>query len=191
MSSIETSNIFLCDFYDSFTYNIYGDLTELGGDVFVFKHDDISTLKKIKNIKKKFIFILGPGPGHPLDYDLDLIHNIVDMNNSFTFGICLGHQIIGMKNGFKLKKSKKILHGQKVKVLDPDCLFFKKESFFGQRYNSLSLVDKKEWQEKLLDENDEVAMLMGRSFITCQFHLESIGSSCPNSIYKFVLKYLI
>jgi len=55
--------ILLIDNYDSFTYNIFHSLSELGSGVEVYRNDKIS-LEEIS--KKKFDkIVISPGPGHP------------------------------------------------------------------------------------------------------------------------------
>ena len=61
--------ILLLDNYDSFTYNLYQYLAELGAEVFVVRNDKIS-LEEISEMKPDKI-VISPGPCTP---DLSLIH---------------------------------------------------------------------------------------------------------------------
>ena len=55
--------ILLIDNYDSFTYNIFHSLSELGARVEVFRNDKISLKEISKNNFDKIV--ISPGPGHP------------------------------------------------------------------------------------------------------------------------------
>ena len=55
--------IFLLDNYDSFTYNLFQYISELGENVQVERNDKI-TIKELKKIQPKKI-IISPGPSHP------------------------------------------------------------------------------------------------------------------------------
>ena len=57
--------LLLIDNYDSFTYNLYQYLAELGADVLVRRNDQI-TLEEISRLNPERI-VISPGPGDPDD----------------------------------------------------------------------------------------------------------------------------
>ena len=96
--------IILIDNYDSFTFNIYHYLSELGAKIKVYRNDKIS-IPKILKIKPKAI-ILSPGPCTPNEAGICL--NLVKkLYQKFSIlGICLGHQILSIALGGKTYKMK-------------------------------------------------------------------------------------
>lgn len=102
--------ILIIDNYDSFVYNLYQYLLELGEKVEVYRNDKI-TLERINQINPSHI-ILSPGPCTPNEAGLCL-----DIINNFgptipILGVCLGHQAIGQAYGGKVTRAKKPIHGK-------------------------------------------------------------------------------
>ena len=95
--------ILLIDNYDSFTYNLYQYLGELGENIVVKRNDNISIVD-IENMKPEAI-VISPGPGRPENAGI-----CVDVIQKFyeripILGICLGHQAIGYSFGAKIVKA--------------------------------------------------------------------------------------
>ena len=61
----------------------------------------------------------GPGDPEPCDYAIDAIREIVERDVP-TFGICLGHQLLGLASGGQTIKMKFGHHGANHPVLDKD-----------------------------------------------------------------------
>ena len=61
----------------------------------------------------------GPGDPEPCDYAIDAIQTLVDQGVP-TFGICLGHQLLGLASGAKTIKMKFGHHGANHPVQDTD-----------------------------------------------------------------------
>ena len=107
--------IYLCDFEDSFTYNIYADLKSLGHEVSIVPFNEVYQFLQTKiSSQEKEIIILGPGPGHPHEYDFlnSSVKSLIHRENLLLVGICLGHQLIWSSLGFKCVHCKTPLHGQ-------------------------------------------------------------------------------
>ena len=85
--------IILIDNYDSFTFNIFHYLGEIGAKVKVFRNDEIN-ISQIIELDPKAIF-LSPGPCTPNEAGicLDIVKKLYQKYP--IFGICLGHQSIG------------------------------------------------------------------------------------------------
>ena len=62
--------ILLLDNYDSFTYNLYDYLSQLGAEVIVKRNDEIS-VKEIKSLSPQAI-VISPGPKTPEDAGITL-----------------------------------------------------------------------------------------------------------------------
>ena len=61
----------------------------------------------------------GPGDPEPCDYAIRAIREIIDTGTP-TFGICLGHQLMGLASGAKTLKMKFGHHGANHPVKDLD-----------------------------------------------------------------------
>ena len=102
--------LLLLDNYDSFTYNVYQLLTNLGAEVEVARND-VTTVDEIRTKKYKGI-VISPGPGLPKDAGIteDVIRELG--SEIPILGICLGHQAIGEVFGGKVVRAKEIVHGK-------------------------------------------------------------------------------
>ncbi len=102
--------LLLLDNYDSFTYNIYQLLSNLGAKVEVVRND-MTSLDEIRKRKYDGI-IISPGPGLPKDAGIteDVIRELG--REIPTFGICLGHQAIGEVFGGCIVRANEIIHGK-------------------------------------------------------------------------------
>lgn len=185
--------ILLIDNYDSFTYNIFHSLSELGARVEVFRNDKIS-LKEIS--KKKFDkIVISPGPGHPDSSGIciNLVKNFY--KKIPILGICLGHQIIGAAFGSVIKRARIIMHGKLSKIIHNGSRLFKKipKNIYVTRYHSL-IIDR-----KTLNDDFEISaktvdnIIMGINhkkyhLYGIQFHPESIKTNFGKVIFKNFLK---
>lgn len=102
--------IAIIDNFDSFTYNIYQILGELGAKVEVFRNDAIST-QKLKELAPKKI-IISPGPGYPDDAGISMEIIQEFYKNIPILGICLGHQSIVQVFGGKIIHAPAVMHGK-------------------------------------------------------------------------------
>ena len=103
--------ILLLDNYDSFTYNVYQQLSALGAEVEVFRNDKI-TVDEISSNNRYNAIVISPGPGVPRDAGIteDLIDKLKGVLP--ILGICLGHQAIGEVFGGRVIRNKEIVHGK-------------------------------------------------------------------------------
>ena len=102
--------ILLLDNYDSFTYNIYQYMSELGAEVKVIRNDKIS-LSEIKDLNPEKI-VVSPGPCTPQKAGIsnDVIKTFGE--NIPVLGVCLGHQCIGESFGGIVMGAGEIMHGK-------------------------------------------------------------------------------
>ena len=102
--------ILLIDNYDSFTYNLYQYLCELGAELQVFRNDKI-TLEEIEALAPEKI-VISPGPGRP--WEAGISNDVVLRFGEHipTLGVCLGNQCIGYAYGGKVEGAGEIMHGK-------------------------------------------------------------------------------
>ena len=102
--------LLMIDNYDSFTYNLYQYLAELGAEVVTVRNDK-TTLEDIEAMNPQGI-IISPGPGTPLEAGIsnDVIRHFGPRLP--TLGVCLGHQCIGYVYGAKVDRAGEIRHGK-------------------------------------------------------------------------------
>ncbi|HCW32809.1 MAG: Para-aminobenzoate/anthranilate synthase glutamine amidotransferasecomponent II, anthranilate synthase component II [Candidatus Peregrinibacteria bacterium GW2011_GWF2_39_17] len=107
----------ILDNYDSFTYNLYQYIGELGGNPIVKRNDEIS-LEKIKALKPTHL-VISPGPGtpeNPTDFGI-CSQAILKLGKLIPLlGVCLGHQGIIYLFGGKIVSSPEIMHGKTSEV---------------------------------------------------------------------------
>ena len=102
--------LLMIDNYDSFTYNLYQYLAELGAEVVTVLNDKI-TLEDIEDMDPQGI-IISPGPSTPLEAGIsnDVIRHFGQKVP--TLGVCLGHQCVGHVYGAKVDRAGEIRHGK-------------------------------------------------------------------------------
>ena len=102
--------LLLIDNYDSFTYNLFQYLSELGEEVLVVRNDRVN-IGEIEELKPQRI-VISPGPGTP---DRAGISNEVIRHFGATIpilGVCLGHQCIGYSYGAIVERAGELMHGK-------------------------------------------------------------------------------
>lgn len=171
--------ILLIDNYDSFTYNLYQCLGDLGVEVVVKRNDGI-TIGEVKALAPEKI-VLSPGPGHPGNAkDFGVCRGILEqMQDTPVLGVCLGHQGIILHFGGKVVKNKP-MHGKTSEVEHDGKGIFAgiKNPVTVMRYHSLvgiGILDCLEVAAKSLDDGQVMAVRHKSLPIHgVQFHPESI-----------------
>lgn len=167
------------DFEDSFSYNVVQELTQIGLDVEVIAWNDFD-----KN-PTEGLLVLGPGPGHPDDYER-IFPQVSEWlkNRKPFFGVCLGHQIFWRLQGEEVVRSKDPKHGQKILLnLSPswrqELKLDETSLVYVQRYNSLCVSAQPSCNPELKNfiQDDEILITKSSHILTYQFHPESIGTS--------------
>jgi len=102
--------LLLIDNYDSFTYNLFQYLSELGEEVMVVRNDKV-TLEEIDRMKPQRI-VISPGPSIPQRAGIS--NEVIRHFGSRLpiLGVCLGHQCIGYSYGATIGRAKEIMHGK-------------------------------------------------------------------------------
>jgi carbamoyl-phosphate synthase small subunit len=83
-----------------------------------------ATAKEALALKPDGVFLSnGPGDPEPCDYAIDATRTILDTTDIPLFGICLGHQLMGLASGAKTVKMKFGHHGANHPVKDLESGF--------------------------------------------------------------------
>tara|TARA_B110000858_G_scaffold112235_1_gene128394 strand:- start:348 stop:920 length:573 start_codon:yes stop_codon:yes gene_type:complete len=186
--------IILIDNYDSFTFNLYHYLSSLKIKVDIFRNDEITDKKIIKDRYDKIV--ISPGPGNP-----NQSGNCIKIVRSLykkvpILGVCLGHQIIGQVFGSKIIQAKKLMHGKTsiIKSYKIGILKNLPSKFQATRYHSL-IIDKKTLSKELeITAQTEDGIIMGvkhkkYNIHGVQFHPESIKTIIGIKILKNFVNY--
>jgi anthranilate synthase component II len=172
-------SLLLIDNYDSFTYNLYQYLGELGASVEVVRNDAV-TLEDIEQLAPERI-IISPGPGNPGDAGIsnEAIRRFA--GTMPILGVCLGHQCIGEVYGGVVSRAGEILHGKVSHVThDGRGIFAGLPSpIEATRYHSLAIEPATVPAELEVTARSESGVIMGVRHRTLpvegvQFHPESI-----------------
>lgn len=171
--------ILLIDNYDSFTYNLYQYLCELGAEVEVRRNDEISVAEiKLKSPER---IIISPGPCTPADagISIELVRSLA--GRIPILGVCLGHQAIGAAFGADVIQAPLVMHGKTCKVSHCGTGIFTglRNPLTATRYHSL-IVDGETLPDELeITARSDDGVIMGLSHREhdvhgVQFHPESI-----------------
>lgn len=185
--------LLLIDNYDSFTYNLFQYLSELGADVKVERNDQV-TLTEVDKMAPERI-VISPGPRTPKEAGLsnDIIRAFA--GRVPVLGVCLGHQCIGYSFGGQIAGAGEIVHG-KTSVVHHDGLGVFEglpEPFEAIRYHSLAI------QPDTIPDCLEVTARTDRGIIMgvrhkdhlvegVQFHPESIMTGVGKELLNNFLK---
>lgn len=102
--------LLLIDNYDSFTYNLYQLLAELGEQVEVVRNDEV-TLAEVESLAPERL-VISPGPGTPADAGISC-----DVIRAYgprlpILGVCLGLQCMGEVYGGRVDRAGELIHGK-------------------------------------------------------------------------------
>jgi len=107
--------ILLIDNYDSFTYNLYQQVSGLGHQVLVRTNDGI-TLDEIEALAPSRI-ILSPGPKTPADSGICIPVIQTFAEKLPILGICLGHQCLAVAFGRRVVQAQRLVYGKTTSIL--------------------------------------------------------------------------
>jgi anthranilate synthase component 2 len=181
--------IILIDNYDSFTFNLFHYLGELGAQVAVHRNDKIATQAVIE--ADPDAIVLSPGPCTPNDAGicLELIRKAAP--SIPIFGVCLGHQAIGQVFGGAVVRAPVPVHGKLSLIKHKGAGVFRgiNGPFQATRYHSL-VVERASMPAELAvtaETDDKLVMGLAHARLPVhgvQFHPESISSEHGHLILK-------
>ena len=186
--------VLLIDNYDSFTYNLFHYLSELGVEVKVCLNDKI-TLAEIESLRPEKI-VISPGPCTPKEAGISC--DVIRRFGAKTpiLGVCLGHQSIGAAFGGEIVRAPTLMHGKLSEILHDSRTIFQslKNPFSGMRYHSLVIDPNSLPSELGVSARTSDRVIMGVRHRTypiegVQFHPESILSEEGKKLLKNFLDY--
>ncbi len=181
--------ILLIDNYDSFTYNLYQYLCELGADVRVVRNDQL-TLEEIAGLAPERI-VISPGPGAPESAGIsnDVVRHFGPRLP--LLGVCLGHQCVGQAFGGAVGGAGEIIHGKTSLIHHDGKGVFKglPNPFEAIRYHSLAVFREDlppELEVTAWTDNDLIMGLRHREYPieAVQFHPESIMTKTGRDLLR-------
>ena len=183
----------LIDNYDSFTYNLYHFLGDLGAEVEVHRNDALSAQEAVAMAPEGII--LSPGPCDPdrAGICLDVIR--LAAGKLPLLGVCLGHQSIGQAFGGRVVRGPEPMHGKTspVRHENSDVFAGLPAPFTATRYHSLIVArDDLPASLQVTAETDD-GVIMGLRhrelpIFGVQFHPESIASEHGHTLLANFLR---
>ena len=182
--------IILIDNYDSFTWNLYHFLGELGCKIEVHRNDKISVSEVIKLKPKQIVISPGPCDPNSAGISMNLVNAAIE-NDIPLLGVCLGHQSIAQAMGGEIIRCHEIIHGKTDSIFNDQKTIFNglPDNFKATRYHSLvvsndSLPNNIEISAKT---NDGIIMGIRHKESRVegiQFHPESIATDFGHKILE-------
>ena len=175
-----TPKILLIDNYDSFTFNLYQLLRELGAHVDVVRNDTLPIAEIKRNEPGYTGIVLSPGPCTPREAGIT-VPVIQEMAGELPMlGVCLGHQSIGAAFGGDVVRAPQLMHGKTSLISHTNIGVFHglPNPFIATRYHSL-IVERSTLPEDLEITAEADGLIMGLRHKRypiegVQFHPESI-----------------
>ena len=132
--------LLLIDNYDSFTYNLFHYLGQLGADVIVKRNDELSASEALA--MRPEAIVLSPGPCTPNEAGICL--SVIERANGAVpiLGVCLGHQAIGQAYGGSVIRAPEPMHGKVSRIHHTGKSVFRglNNDFQATRYHSLTIA---------------------------------------------------
>lgn len=179
----------LIDNYDSFTYNLYHYLGELGAETTVYRNDSLSTAAALALDPQAVI--LSPGPCDPdrAGICLELIAHAP--HELPILGVCLGHQSIGQAFGGAVVRAPKPMHGKISRISHGQRGIFAglPSPFAATRYHSLMVAADSLPDCLQVTATSEDGVIQGlehreRPIFGVQFHPESIATEHGHTLLR-------
>ncbi len=172
--------LLLIDNYDSFTYNLYQYLSELGvKEIEVIRNDQVTVDEREAMSPERVV--VAPGPSRPENAGVS-----VEAIKRFAgvvpiLGVCLGHQCLADAFGGKIVHAGEIMHGKTSQINHDGKGVFAgvPDPFEAVRYHSLAIEPDSVPEELEVTARTDNGIIMGvrhRKYAIegMQFHPESI-----------------
>ena len=183
----------MIDNFDSFTYNLYQYLMQMGAEVRVVRNNRL-TLEELEALDPRGL-VISPGPGRPEDAGITVAAIERFSGRIPVLGVCLGHQAIALAFGGRVVPARRLMHGKTSAVTSDGRELFQgvQSPFEAMRYHSLAVA--RESLPACLEvtaeaEDGEIMGLRHRSHPTegVQFHPESIMTTVGKRLLRNFLK---
>jgi anthranilate synthase/aminodeoxychorismate synthase-like glutamine amidotransferase len=181
--------LLLIDNYDSFTYNLFQYLSELGAEVEVVRNDK-ATIAELAAMNPERM-VVSPGPSTPDNAGIS-----VDVIKHFAgkvpvLGVCLGHQCIAQAFGGVVKGAGEIRHGKTSPINHTGQGVFAglPQPFEAVRYHSLAIEQETVPDVFEVTASTENGIIMGirhkeLDVEGVQFHPESIMTEAGKDLLQ-------
>ncbi len=181
--------LLLVDNYDSFTYNLFHFLGELGADVVVRRNDALTAAEALA--MRPAGIVLSPGPCYPDQAGICLDLIAAADGKVPLLGVCLGHQAIGQAYGGRVVRAPSPMHGKLSRIHHTGKSVFRglNNDFLATRYHSLTIEPETCPDALEVTARTEDGVIMGVMHKTkpvhgVQFHPESIASEQGHLLLK-------
>ena len=182
-------SVLLIDNYDSFTYNLFHYLGELGADVIVKRNDELTAAEALA--MKPEAIVLSPGPCTPNEAGICL--ELIELADGTVpiLGVCLGHQSIGQVYGGQIVRAPEPMHGKLSRIHHTGKSVFRglNNDFEATRYHSLTIAPESMPDDLIVTATSSDGVIQGVMHKThpvhgVQFHPESIASENGHALLK-------
>ena len=172
------TKILVVDNYDSFVFNLVQYLQQLGAECTVVRNDAV----RAEDAANYDGVLISPGPGVPerAGVSVEMIKYCAE-NKIPLFGVCLGHQAIGVAFGATVSRAPELLHGKTSLVhhQQQGVLEDLPSPFTATRYHSLCVERDTVGAELEITGSTESGIVMSMRHRTLpiegvQFHPESV-----------------
>ena len=183
----------MIDNFDSFTYNLYQYLMQMGAEVRVVRNNRLD-IEDLEALAPRGL-VISPGPGRPEEAGVTVAAIRRFSGRIPVLGVCLGHQAIALAFGGRVVPARRLMHGKTSAVTSDGRELFQgvQSPFEAMRYHSLAVA--RESLPACLEvtaeaEDGEVMGLRHRSHPTegVQFHPESIMTPVGKRLLRNFLK---
>ena len=185
--------LLLIDNYDSFTYNLFHYLGQLGAEVLVKRNDELSAADALA--MKPEAVVLSPGPCTPNEAGICL--ELIEKANGSVpiLGVCLGHQSIGQVYGGRIVRAPVPMHGKLSRIHHNGRSVFRglNNDFVATRYHSLTIAPESMPAALEVTATADDGVIMGvmhkkHPVHGVQFHPESIASENGHALLQNFLR---
>jgi anthranilate synthase component 2 len=185
--------ILLIDNYDSFTWNLFHYLGELGAQVRVVRNDEITAEEALNSGATGIV--LSPGPCTPNEAGICMEVIEKAAGTMPILGVCLGHQAIGQVYGGTVVRAPEPMHGKLSRIHHTGKSVFRglNNDFLATRYHSLT-IDPPSMPASLevtaTSDDGVIQGVMHKSHPVhgVQFHPESIASENGHALLNNFLQ---
>jgi anthranilate phosphoribosyltransferase len=179
--------ILLVDNYDSFTFNLYQYLGELGTEVRVVRNDALSVDDALALEPERIV--VSPGPGTPDEAGISV--DLIRRSPVPVLGVCLGHQSLAQGFGGEIVRAARLMHGKTSEIRHDGRTLFSglPDPFTATRYHSLVVAPESVPECLEVSAWADGGVIMGlrhreRPLEGVQFHPESILTTAGRNLLR-------